>query len=285
MSTILTPPPVTPPASVPPPTGPRSSARVVAIVAICLGALLIVFTAASAAFSAVRAASVHTETLTADVAGVTGLDVDVSAGDLRIVYADVTEATLSVHGGGGAASWQLGRDEEDLTVRTDRPWWGGGWRLFGTIDEATLTLPDRFSDAGLDASFDLSAGSITAAGAFGELDLDLSAGFIDVSGSAAELDATVAAGRASVDLAGVRTAQIELSAGSVEGRLTGTAPDELTAQIDAGRLDLRLPDGDYAVTSDVSAGSFDHSLNVDPASSHRVWVGLSAGSATLRGEG
>jgi len=247
-----------------------------------LGGVLIAGTVLSAAFSAVRLASARTETLTAGVSGVTGLDVNISGADLTIAYADIDEATLTVHGGGGTDGWRLARDGDELDVTTDRDWWGGGWRLFGTGDEATLTLPERFADSRVDASLNLDAGSITADAAFGELDLDLSAGSIDVTGSAANLDVTVAAGRARLDLADVSTASIDLSAGSVDGRLTGSAPADLTAEISAGRLDLRVPAGDYAVTSDVSAGSFDHTLSVDPASTHRVWVSVSAGSATLR---
>jgi hypothetical protein len=52
--------------------------------------------------------------------------------------------------------------------------------------------------------------------------------------------------------------------------------------VSAGSFDLALPDGDYDVTSDVSAGRLDNRLSTSASASNRVAVQLSAGAVTLR---
>ena len=76
---------------------PRSSARVIAVLAMVFGSLLIVGSLTIGAVSAARAASVRTDTLTADATGIRSLDVDVAAADLKIVYGG-DEASLTVTG-------------------------------------------------------------------------------------------------------------------------------------------------------------------------------------------
>lgn len=288
MSTTLTPPPQPPaPTAGGPsypggssPDGPRSSARVIAILAIAFGALLIVGAVFSGVFSAVRAASQQTEilTLTTDATGIRSLDIDVAAAEFTIAYGG---DTVSLDVNGGAADWRLDRDGDVLTVTTERGWWGG-WRLFDEGDVAVLTLPQSFEHIELDADLSLSAGVLRAEGRYGELDLDLSAGAMDLSGSARTLHADVSAGRLVFDLDGVDEADLRLSAGAITGDLTGAAPQEVTVDVSAGRLDLTLPDEAYAVTTEVSAGQFENRLNVDSRSEHRVSVSVAAGFALLR---
>lgn len=284
MTGTITPPPLPPlapaaAASPPPaPTGPRASARVIAILAIALGAVLIVGTILVGVFSAVRAAAQRTETLTTDAAGIRDLDIDVDAADLEIVYGG-DAVTLNVTG--SAQDWQLSRDGESVVVTTERGWWGG-WRMFGEGDVAVLTLPAALERTALDADLSLSAGALRASGTYGELDLDLSAGSMDLGGTARTLDVDVSAGRLAFDLAGVQEADLQLSAGSANGVLDQTAPRELTIDVSAGRLDLVLPDEVYAVTTDVSAGDFENGLRVDPGAGNRVSVSVSAGFVGLR---
>ncbi|MFT4135421.1 hypothetical protein [Microbacterium sp.] len=280
MNTTLTPP--TAPASegAPPPAPRRASAQVIAILAIVFGGLLAFGTIAVTTLSIVRSGTTHTERFTADVAGLTGLDVDVSGADLTVVYdATVDEATLAVTDV-STTRWRLTRDGDDLAVSTRRAWWSG-WGGSDEIAQATLTLPDRLSDAGLDASFDLSAGSIAAAGSYDELELDLSAGSLSVDGSARELDVSVSAGEADLDLADLRRAELDVSAGDVQGRLTGTPPRELVVEASAGKIELAVPDAAYVVDSEVSLGDFTHELTTDPASTNHVSVQVSAGSVHL----
>lgn len=268
---------ITPPPAVPPPGHPRASARIIALLAIVLGALLVLGTAVSAAFALARVSARTLQTMTTDATGIRGLDIDVSDAELRIVYAG-DEVTLEVYG--NADDWRLERDEDELSVMTARGWFGSAW--FGEGDRATLTLPASLERSALDADLSVSAGALFTSGSYGELDLDLSAGSLQVLGSARSLDAEVSAGRLTFDLADVSEAEVRLSAGAVEGALTGSAPAQVTADVSAGRLDLTLPEGTYAVESDLSVGKFENRLSVDPASARRVTVSVSAGFAVLR---
>ncbi|RLK52773.1 hypothetical protein [Microbacterium telephonicum] len=286
MTITMTPPPLPPqpqPPQGPAPAGPRRpSSTVVAVIAIALGAVLILGTVATSAFAAVRGGgAVRTQTFHVDADGISGYDVDVSAADLTIIYGDVEDAQLNVEG--SPDDWRFERDEDELSIRTDRGWFGSGWDFFGPEagDRAVLTLPAALERYGLNTSLSLSAGSITADGSFGELEVDLSAGAIDLSGTAFELDVDVSAGRTSLDLAGVREADVQVSAGAVDGRLR-RAPDALTVDVSAGRVNLALPDETYAVTSDVSAGGFDNRLDTAATAPRTIAVSVSAGEVVLR---
>lgn len=269
--------PPQPPALPPTPPRPprRTSARVISILAITLGAALIIGTLLTGIFSAVRAATLRTETFTADAAGISELEIDINAANLMIEYGD--EASLTVDGAAG--DWRFERDDDALRVTNQRSWWVG-WR-WGSSDEAVLTLPRSLERVVLDADLTVNGGALTADGRFGDLDVDLSAGSLDVSGSAQEVTVDGSAGRLTLDLADVDSADLTLSAGALTGAFTGSTPQIVTADVSAGRVELALPDDAYAVDSDVSAGQFRHTLTVDPASTHRVSVQVSAGAVIL----
>lgn len=283
MSTTLTPPPVVPSGPAPGAPAPRrESARVISILSIVAGGVLIAGVVGGGVLATVRMAGADSARHTASADGIGSLDLDVSAGTLTVAYDDVAEATLEVEGN-TAGDWNLTRIGDGLSVTSQRDWWRG-WSLFGfgtRGDEAVLTLPERLSETALDADLHVSAGEIVADGTYGRLDLDLSAGAVTVSGTADALTAGVSAGRATIDLDAVRTADIDISAGSLDGRITGTQPTSTTVEVSAGRVDLTLPRGDYALSSDVSAGDFSHRLSTDPASPYRVSVGVSAGAVRL----
>ena len=150
------------------------------------------------------------------------------------------------------------------------------------VEQAREAGTQRESAVRADADLSLSAGALRADGRYSSLDLDLSAGSMSVSGTAQSLDADVSAGRLVLDLDGVDEADLRLSAGAIGGELTGRAPQEVTVDVSAGRLELTLPDASYAVASDVSAGEFQNRLTVDAGSDHRVSVSVSAGFALLR---
>lgn len=264
-----------------PPAGRRGSARAVATVLITVGGLLLLATVVTGVLSAVRNSNVETVERAAATDGVATLDGDVSSGDLTIQFGDVREATLRVTGS-SAEDWRLARAGDTLSIRVEQDWFDN-WAWFGRSgDTAVLTLPRGLS--GLDASLDVSAGSIAADGEFDELSLELSAGSIETTGTARTLDLDVSAGDAEVDLAGIERAGVEVSAGSVSGTLSGSRLRSLDIDLSAGDLELSLPDQVYVVNSDVSAGSFDNQLRTASAASTTVDVDMSAGDVVLRPE-
>lgn len=287
MSTTMTPPPPPSaalpdrPADAPPPS---SGSRVVAILVIVFGGLVLLGAMVSAAVGTIASASVSTSTRTADAAGVEQLDVDAAAGTLRVEFTDVTEAELEVTSSWGADVWRLDRQGDTLAVASpDRFGWFGWRGWFGDQRaDAVLRLPAEL--AGLDADVSLSAGEFITDGEFGTLGLSLAAGSFDVTGSAESLTADMSAGRGTLELEDVRTAELTVSAGSMDARLTGTQPDAIDMDVSAGSLRLTVPDGEYDVTSDVSAGGFDNAVGSTPGASSTVSVQVSAGEAVLRSE-
>ncbi len=279
MSTTLTPPPAEPQAAAPTPTGPRTSSVVVAIVFVVVGALIILGSIASAVFTTVRSATVTTGTATADVRGVTQLDVDLSAGVLSVEFADVDDAQLEVVSSAGISRWKLERDGDTLVIASPDPTWNfpGG---FGGVARAVLTLPEPL--AGVDADLQMSAGQLIVDGALGALDLNVGAGDAQVRGSATSATVQVSAGHAVLDLADVQTGDFTVSVGSIEARLTGEQPRAITAEVSAGGLDLAVPDGTYAVKTDVAAGDVTNLLDASPRAANTIDVRVSAGHATLR---
>ncbi|MDR7187586.1 hypothetical protein J2Y46_000402 [Microbacterium sp. BE35] len=281
MSTTLTPPPVVPDSPAEPPRPSSGGSRAVAIVVIVLGGIVLLGAATSAAVGTIASASVHTSTRTVDAAGIEALDVDAAAGTLRVEFSDVGEAELEVTSSWGAGDWRLERDGDTLQVSSpDRDWFGWrGWFGDGGAD-AVLRLPASLE--GLDADISLAAGEFVTDGEFGELDLSLAAGSFDVSGSADSLSADVSAGRGTVELDGVREADLTVSAGSLDATLTGAAPDAIELDVSAGSLRLTVPEGEYDVRSEVSAGQFDNSIGSTPGASRTIDVQVSAGQAVLK---
>lgn len=278
MTTTLNPPPVAPGSPQMPPRA-SGAGRGVTIVMIVVGAVVIVGAILSAVFATVASASARTTSSSLAVAGVTDLDIDVSAGSLTVEFADVREAELDVTSSWGLARWTLERDGDELSVASPQGFFAGGW-LFGGTGDAVLRLPRALE--GSDADLSLSAGELRADGGFGDLDLDVGAGRVTIVGSAVELEVQISAGDAELDLADVRTASIGVSAGSMEAVLTGSQPDEIVAEVSAGSLELTVPDGSYDVTSDVSAGDFENKVQTSPDARSTIRVQVSAGSATLR---
>lgn len=289
-STASTPAPEAPaPASTPRSgdTGRSSGATAVMILTAVVGGMALLGSGATAAVAAtgtlVASSTEGTDAVqSADASGIQNLDLDVDAGNMRIEFGDVEEATLAVTNSRGPA-WTLERDGDTLVVRSPEfefGWWFGSW--FGDDQSAVLTLPTGLRESALDAELTLDAGSLDVVGDFGDLDITVNAGALDVEGAASSLTIDMSAGRADATLDGVDRADLTVAAGDLNVELTGRAPSQTTIDVSAGSLDLTVPDESYTITQDVSAGSLD--AKVDQASGTRrmIDVSLSAGSVTIR---
>ncbi|MGH3692169.1 MAG: hypothetical protein ACRDT7_18685 [Microbacterium sp.] len=290
--TPLTPPPASAPqtsAATPPPPAPAggrsSGATAVMVVTAVFGGLALLGaggTAAAAAAGTIISSSNPDSVQTVGVDGVESIDLDADASSMRVEFGDVDEAELSITNSRGTA-WTFERDGDELIVQSPKGvfgWWIGGW--FGDEEIAVLTLPESLRGAQLDADLNLDAGSLDVVGDFGVLDISVSAGALDVEGAAKELDVQMSAGRADIMLDDVSRADLGVSAGDLTVELTGTPPTQTTIDVSAGTLDLTVPDVEYAISQDISAGTLN--TEVDEASSARrtIDVSLSAGTATIR---
>jgi len=256
----------------------RTSSKVVAILTVVLGGGILIGTLWSGAAPTVAASLARSEGGTLPVDGIREVELDVAAAVFTLRYDDVDEASLDVRDAGNGA-WSLRDDDGTLVVESPgRSWfsWFGGARN----GEATLTLPRELE--GLDTAVDFGAGSFDAEGDFGALDIDAGAGSLDIRGSADSVTFALGAGRAELDLADVRTADLDVNAGRMDARLSGDAPTETRLEVNAGMLDLTLPDEAYDVTSDVSAGTLTNDLQTAAGADRTVHAEVSAGNVRLR---
>ncbi|MEQ6897849.1 DUF4097 family beta strand repeat-containing protein [Microbacterium sp. KR10-403] len=255
-------------------------ARAVAIVAIVLGGALAVGSVGTAAASTLASAAQQTSSRTIAVDGVDAIDLDMGAGSIQVEFAAVDQAELSVTGGISADRWTLRKEGTALRVASpDGHFWS--WiGLFGSHNgKAVLRLPQSL--AGVDADLDLAAGALTADGRFGDLTVSAGAGRLQVQGSADTLSAEIDAGSADLQLADVGSADLELNAGQMDARFTGAQPQRMTLSANAGSLNVVVPEGQYAVTQETDAGTFDNRIGSVPGAASTVQVSVSAGSVTL----
>lgn len=241
----------------------RRPPTVVSVLMIVLGALVLVGSMVATGISRVTTGPVRTEQRSMAVDGVTSLSVDVSAGSLTVEFGDVERADLAVTGAGGIDAWRFERSGNTLDLASQSRSFVGVSIFNFTPERAVLTLPRSLEDTGLAATMSLEAGSLNVSGAYNSLAL------------------SVSAGNANLNLNNVHTAKYQLSAGAINSRMTGAAPDAVSIDVSAGDLRLRLPDAAYDLSREVDAGSLNSSLREDSSSGHRIDAQVSAGSVKL----
>lgn len=268
------------PYDAPPP--PRRSNGVAILVTVLGVALILGLLVQGLAFGVHTAAGTDSSTQTADVDGVTSLDLDTSSGDLAVTFASVNEATLDITTTGASSDgdWSLEVDGDRLVVRQDNDWFWF-WPNFGSSrTTAELVLPDELEGV-VSAQLSVSAGSMSLRGDLAEVEIDVAAGSLTFEGASTSLDAEVSAGDADVVTSGPETVDIRVSAGRLTGTITGEAPARTSVEVSAGNANLDLPDAEYAVTGGVSAGDRSIDVRTDPASPHQLHVEVSAGDAVI----
>lgn len=273
----------------PGPVGIARPGRWISIVMIVLGTIGLVYGIGSGVLRGFGSHQATSSSYSADADSVEQLRIDSSAAAFEVRFADVDVATLDVTTDGGPVQqWRLDRSGDELSVDTNRRWgwlgvgFGIGFGDRGGEEHAVLTLPSELERAGLGLEVDISAGSFEAAGDWGSATLDLSAGNVDLAGTAQSLAVDVSAGEARIEVETSGEVVLGVSAGRIVGALTGEQPASITAHASAGQIDLAIPDGEYAVTEDVSAGDADVRVVDNPNASATIDVDVSAGSVLLR---
>lgn len=251
--------------------------RVVAVAFAAVGALVLAGSCASAVAGTVDSAARTDVLLTERAGGVTAVDVDVAGGGVRVVAGDGPEAELDVRSTRG--TWRLERDGGTLVVSSPPRSGVLQWRDQGT---ATLRLPAALLDGRLDVGVDLAGGTLEVAADLGALDVDVAGGSVELQGSVTALVADVTGGSLEADLVDVATADVSLTAGSLEAVLDGTPPDAVVVDVEAGSVDLALPPAAYDVRADATAGSVDDGLRSSRTAPRTVDVTTTAGSVLLR---
>lgn len=257
----------------------KKSIGALTVVLAVFGGVVLLGTGAAATVAGVHRIGPDSGSLQTDVRGVDSLDLEVSGAEVTVEFRDDADEAVLRIGGGSSDGWVLKRDGEELHVRGPHDgfdWFRPDW-LRGD-QRVTLVLPDRLR--GLDADFTLQAGSLSVDGAFGELDVDVNAGSLSLNATAREFDAQLNAGRADIDLSDVRTAEFTVNAGRIVASLD-TVPSSVAIDVSAGALDLTVPDEEYDLRQDVSAGSLESRLQQSSNSANRITASVSAGSVRL----
>jgi hypothetical protein len=265
---------------VPEPPAPRRGGGIALLVSV-LGAIIILTIVGRGVATAVASGAPDRSSYTSAVDGVTAIDIDVSDAFLTARFADVDEARLDIEatGWGASTDWTFEVDGGVLRVGADD--WSRWWPTFGMgRTEAELVLP-RSLEGRIEADLSVSAGDLNVVGDLTEVHVTVSAGSLMFDGGSTGLDVDVSAGDANIDTQGPDTVQLHVSAGSITAVIGGEAPASTTVGVSAGDASLWLPDADYAVTGDVSAGDRTIDVRTDPASPHGLHVEVSAGSATV----
>lgn len=265
---------------VPQPPAPRRGGGIALIVSV-IGAIIILTIVGRGVATAVASGAPDRSSYTSAVDGVTAIDIEVSDSFLTARFADVDEARLDIEatGWGVSTDWTFEVDGGVLRVAADD--WGRWWPTFGMgRTEAELVLP-RSLEGRIDADLSVSAGDLHVVGDLTDMHVTVSAGSLMFDGASTGLDVDVSAGDASIDTQGPETVAMHVSAGSITAVIGGQAPASTTVGVSAGDASLWLPDADYAVTGDVSAGDRTIDVRTDPASPHALHVEVSAGSATV----
>lgn len=275
--------------TIPNPASTNRPGRWISIVVIVLGAIGIIYGVGGGVLRGFSSHEATSNAYSADATGIGELRIDSSASAFEIRFADVDEATLDVTTNGGPVQqWRMERSRDVLVVDTD---WRWNWLGFGIIlgdrvgeERAILTLPAELETRGLGLEVDVSAGSFEATGDWGEASIKVGAGDVDVAGTAESLSVEVSAGEARIDIGTAGAVHLDVSAGRIVGSLTGEQPASIDARVSAGSIDLVIPDGEYAVTEETSAGDSEVRVVDNPNASSTIDVDVSAGSVTLRGE-
>ena len=278
----LTPPaPPTPEPPQPPQSSTtRSGTRALAITISVLGGGILLLAGATAAIGAIGSTMFSTTggagTSALAVDGVSSVRVDVGAGNVDVAFGSGSEARLDYESDAG--EWTFERNGDELVVSSPRQWFG--FFNWASEQRATLVLPESLE--GIDADFDVSAGALTVDGTFGDIVYDLSAGEIELEGSATSIDGEMSAGRSTIELADLRSAMFQVSAGGLYGNLRGgEAPDEIGIDVSAGSVELQVPDVPYRVSVDRSAGDVTSNVDDDSDAPRTIDVEVSAGNVTL----
>lgn len=263
---------------------PSPRGRGIAVAFTVVGLVIAGSGVAAAAASAARISDKQSDFLTADATGISRVEIDNSSATLNVVFADVDEASLDVQStrSSGASAWNLSTRNDTLIVQHNNSWLSGiGFFGFFGEETVTLTLPEDLNDS-LSLDLENSAGAAVVEGDFVAMSVQLNAGDIEIDGAVESLELAINAGSARLAVDDVSTLDVDVSAGSLRGSVSGAAPRTSSFSVSAGDINLTMPDETYRITSDVALGDSDIDLDTDSSAPRTITIDIAAGDITLR---
>jgi hypothetical protein len=192
---------------------------------------------------------------------------DVDASDTDVSFADVSEPVITFDQGGSTRSvdfeQQVRGDELRITANTRGFFPFGFWPFGNDTSTLDVVLPTSMNDGSLALEFSSAAGNMNLDGDFSEVIISVTAGDLDLSGSADVLTLDSTAGDVRVDEYAVNQARLNSTAGDVTVELV-ELPDTLEIDSVAGDQDITLPDGEYRINTDTTAGNVTLDAPSDP---------------------
>ena len=217
------------------------------------------------------------EVTTYEAEGIARIDVDNSAGSVRIVgtEGDSIEVTAEISDGLRATGESQTVVGDTLELRGTCPNFGSDWCRVSY----TISLPQS-----LDVRVDADDGSVDVADITGDVDVDTDNGSIEMESLAGSIRATNDNGR----IEGIRLTSTRVSADTDNGRINLTfvaPPASVVATSNNGSVEVVVPDDGtaYRLDMDTDNGSTNNQLPlVDATSERSIVLRTDNGSVTAR---
>src|SRR5690606_8441789 len=134
------------------------------------------------------------------------IELRASAADVSVEYADVNEPQIRFDQGGTNLRLDYDVSGGELDIRVGRPgwgWWGFGFGFgdWGWNEGARLelSLPERMESEGVTVKIETTAGNLTVAGTYGDVEMESTAGDVRMTGVADDLEIRTTAGNVRLD--------------------------------------------------------------------------------------
>ncbi|MGO2110667.1 MAG: hypothetical protein ACTH31_03545, partial [Pseudoclavibacter sp.] len=217
-----------------------------------------------------------------NVEGVEAIEIDGSASDITVEFADIEDATLDVETTvGPEPAWTFEVEDDVLTVVETHD--GGftgpisGW----APTTALVTLPESMRGDLVDLSATISSGALTIDGDFGDVELVANSGGLLFMGGAETMDVDVQSGFGDVTVADADEVAIDVGSGAFSAVIEGEQPSSIAVDVNSGWADVMVPAGEYRVSGDVQSGARDINVDESTQADSTLEVNVSSGGATV----
>lgn len=194
--------------------------------------------------------------------------VDVDASNVNVSFGNVDEPSITFDQGDSNRAVTFEQEVRGVELRIVAQTRGGFfpfgiWPWGMDTSRLDVVLPAELNDGSLGIAVSSAAGNVSLDGAYDDVTLELTAGNLDLSGSATALSIDATAGDVRVDDYTASDVRIDTTAGNVMLDFA-ELPDEITASSVAGDQEIVLPDGEYRIETDTTAGEVSIDAPSDP---------------------
>lgn len=264
---------------------PKTLRTVLLVIGSIILAIILVGTIARFAFASNREDTSGTFTVAEQFEAI---ELRASAADVTVEYTDVNEPEIRFDQGDTNLRLDYKVSGGDLQIRVDRPGWGWldfgvgfgdwGWNEGATLE---LSLPERLERDGVALRVETTAGNLTVAGTYGDVEMESTAGDVRMTGVADDLEIRTTAGNVRVNGVEVNGAFIGESTAGNSTIEFASLPDSIAVESTAGNVNVLLPSGSYRIETDTTAGNVTQNVSSDQNSDRIYRFESTAGNIEL----